>query len=265
MATSDEEEEPLLRSVAMQNAQSILQARERAESELLEAREALRESQERLTAALAAASTGTFRWVFASGTTEWDDMIGPLFGVPAATGTHRFGELIHILHSEDRPVVQSRMQRCRLDGSAFDMEFRVIHPGGALRWLAMKATVVSDADGTPLYMTGACRDVTRLKVAEEALREETRTLEVLNTTGTLLAGQLELERVLQAVTDAATDVTGAGFGAFFYNAATNDDGDRCQLYTVSGTPREVVRAFRPAARVRLVRADVPRRSADPHR
>ena len=79
--------------------------------------------------------------MFASGTTEWDEMIGPLFGVPAATGTHRFGELIHTLHPEDRPVVQSRMQRCRLDGSPFDMEFRVVHPGGALRWLAMKATV----------------------------------------------------------------------------------------------------------------------------
>jgi PAS domain-containing protein len=98
MAT-DDEEEPLLRSVALQNAHSILQARERAESELLDAREALRESQERLTAALAAASTGTFRWVFASGTTEWDGMIGPLFGLPAAAGTHRFGELIHILHA----------------------------------------------------------------------------------------------------------------------------------------------------------------------
>src|SRR5688572_28597265 len=99
--TSDEEEpdeeEQLLRSVALRNAHSILLARERAESELLEARKAFRESQERLRAALAAASTGTFRWVFASGTTEWDEMIGPLFGLPAAQGTHRFGELIHIL------------------------------------------------------------------------------------------------------------------------------------------------------------------------
>ena len=81
-----DEEEQLLRSVALQNAHSILLARERAEAELLEAREALRESQERLTAALAAASTGTFRWVFASGTAEWDEMIGPLFGLPAAAG-----------------------------------------------------------------------------------------------------------------------------------------------------------------------------------
>jgi len=242
MATSDEEEEPLLRSVALQNAQSILLARERAESELLEAREALRESRERLTTALAAASTGTFRWVFASGTNEWDEMIGPLFGLPSAQGTHRFGELLHTLHPEDRPVVESRMEQCRLDGSPFDMEFRVVDPGGALRWLAMKASVACATDGTPIYMTGACRDVTRLKAAEEALREETRTLEILNATGTLLAGQLELERVLQAVTDAATDVSGAGFGAFFYNA-TNDDGDRCQLYTVSGAPREIFERF----------------------
>ncbi len=101
----------------------------------------------------------------------------------------------------------------------------------------MQATVVCDADGTPLYMTGACRDVTRLKTAEEALREETRTLEVLNATGTLLAGQLELEHVLQAVTDAATAVSGARFGAFFYNA-TNHVGDRCKLYALSGAPRE---------------------------
>ena len=160
--------------------------------------------------------------MFASGTTEWDETLGPLFGVPPAEGTHRFGELIHILHAEDRPVVQARLQQCRLDGSPFDMEFRVIHPGGAMRWLAMKATVVCDADGTPLYMTGACRDVTRLKTAEEALREETRTLEVLNATGTLLAGQLELEHVLQAVTDAATAVSGARFGAFFYNATSHE-------------------------------------------
>jgi signal transduction histidine kinase/CheY-like chemotaxis protein len=241
MAMPDDEE-PLLRSVALQNAQSILQARERAESELLEAREALRRSQERLTAALAAASTGTFRWWFAQGTAEWDETLGPLFGVPAAEGTHRFGELIHTLHPDDRPVVQSRMQQCRLDGSPFDMEFRVIHPDGGVRWLAMKATVACTSDGTPNYLTGACRDVTRLKAAEEALREETRTLEVLNATGTLLASQLELDRVLQAVTDAGTAVSGARFGAFFYTGA-DERGDVYQLYALSGAPREAFERF----------------------
>jgi PAS domain-containing protein len=43
----DEEEEALLRSVAMQNAQSIVLARQRAEAALLQAKQALeRKSQE---------------------------------------------------------------------------------------------------------------------------------------------------------------------------------------------------------------------------
>jgi hypothetical protein len=50
-----DDEEALLRSVALQNAASIQAARQRAEEELLRTKEALRENQERLTAALNAA------------------------------------------------------------------------------------------------------------------------------------------------------------------------------------------------------------------
>jgi len=44
--------------VAFQNASSILLARQRADEELFRTKEALRESQERLTAALTAADAG---------------------------------------------------------------------------------------------------------------------------------------------------------------------------------------------------------------
>ena len=60
MATLDDEDR-LLRSVALQNANSIALARQRAEEELLRTKEALRESEARLEAALGAAGTGTFR------------------------------------------------------------------------------------------------------------------------------------------------------------------------------------------------------------
>jgi signal transduction histidine kinase/ActR/RegA family two-component response regulator len=233
----DDEGAALLRSVARQNADGIRQARARAEADLLETREALRVSQERLTAALAAGSTGTFRWVFATGIAEWDETLGPLFGVQAGAGSRRFGELIHALHLEDRAAVQARLRQCRTDRSPFDMEFRVIHPDGAQHWLAMTATVVSDAEGTPLYMTGACRDVTRLKAAEEALRDETRMLEVLNATGTLLAGQLGLERVVQAVIDAATAVSGATVGAFVASVADDASAAPIRIDDATSDPR----------------------------
>ena len=237
-----EDEKPLPRSVALQNAQRILQARARAESELRETREALRQSQERLQAALAAAATGTFRWLFASRITEWDGNIGQLFGFPAAPGPHVFGELMDHVHPDDRAVVRAHLDQSRRTGSAIDMEYRVVWPDGSIHWIAQKATVVCDAEGTPLHMIGACRDVSRMKAAEESLRDETRTLEVLNATGTLLAGQIELERVLQAVTDAATAVSAAAFGAFIYTAA-DEHGHHDQLYTLSGAPRDAFAPF----------------------
>jgi len=48
----------------------------------------------------------------------------------------------------------------------------------------------------------------------EAARAE---LEALNQVGITLASELDLERVVQTVTDAATKLTCAQFGAFFYN------------------------------------------------
>ena len=48
---------------------------------------------------------------------------------------------------------------------------------------------------------------------------------------------LNLEKIVQEVTDAATQLSGAQFGAFFYNII-NDKGESYTLYTISGVPRE---------------------------
>ncbi|MCC2958420.1 GAF domain-containing protein [Massilia sp. IC2-477] len=73
--------------------------------------------------------------------------------------------------------------------------------------------------------------------AEEALREETRMLELMNRAGSVLASTLDIDTLLQAVTDAATELTGAEFGSFFYNGK-DANGDAYLLYTLSGAPRE---------------------------
>lgn len=78
--------------------------------------------------------------------------------------------------------------------------------------------------------------------AEEALRDETRVLELLNHTGTLIASQLDLQSLVQVVTDSSTKLSGAKFGAFFYTK-TDDKGGSFMLYTLSGAPREAFEKF----------------------
>ncbi|OZI63222.1 two-component system sensor histidine kinase/response regulator [Bordetella genomosp. 11] len=74
------------------------------------------------------------------------------------------------------------------------------------------------------------------------LTEDARILEVLNRVGTTIAAELDLGRAVQAVTDAATELTGAAFGAFFYNVL-DDAGARYTLYTLSGAPKEAFAGF----------------------
>jgi PAS domain S-box-containing protein len=57
-----------------------------------------------------------------------------------------------------------------------------------------------------------------------------------------VSGRLDLDAVVQRITDAATTLTGAQFGAFFYNVL-DDKGAWYTLYTISGVPREHFERF----------------------
>ena len=78
--------------------------------------------------------------------------------------------------------------------------------------------------------------------AEDRLREESRIVETLHQVGNMLAADLDSQRVIQAVTDAATELTGAAFGAFFYNVV-DDAGESYTLYTLSGAPASAFERF----------------------
>jgi PAS domain S-box-containing protein len=80
------------------------------------------------------------------------------------------------------------------------------------------------------------------KAAEAALREESRVLETLNETGAAIAAELDLERLVQMVTDAGVELTGAEFGAFFYNVL-DEKGESYMLYALSGAKRSDFEGF----------------------
>ena len=85
-------------------------------------------------------------------------------------------------------------------------------------------------------------DVTEAHQIQQALADERNTLETLNSLGRTLASSLDLQALVQLATDEATRLTGAGFGAFFYNVI-GDDGEALLLYTLSGAPKEAFSKF----------------------
>lgn len=81
-----------------------------------------------------------------------------------------------------------------------------------------------------------------LELKTRELGEQTRILEVLNRTGSIVASEPDIQTIVQTVTDAATQLTGAQFGAFFHNVV-NEQGEAFTLYTLSGAPREAFEKF----------------------
>ena len=112
----------------------------------------------------------------------------------------------------------------RLHGAGF------LYKDHAYRWTDDERTLAED-------LARRTWEALRRIRAEEALREETRMLELLNRAGSVLASTLDIDTLLQSITDAATELTGAAFGSFFYNGK-DANGDAFLLYTLSGAPRE---------------------------
>ena len=81
-----------------------------------------------------------------------------------------------------------------------------------------------------------------MRASAATLQEDGATLEIINHVGRLLTAELDLATLVQAVTDAATALTGARFGAFFYNAH-DERGEYYTLYSIAGAPREAFEQF----------------------
>ena len=84
-------------------------------------------------------------------------------------------------HPDDRERVLAGFRRALEDGSdAYEMEYRVIHPDGRVRWIFGRGRVVRDASGTPVRYSGVDLDITDRKAAEAELAAAKAALEQIN-------------------------------------------------------------------------------------
>ena len=118
---------------------------------------------------------------------------------------------------------------------------------GRLLDVALTISPVRDESGTIIGASKIVRDVSALKQVEaertRLLEEQVAVTDTLNTVGAIVASDLDRDKVAQAVTDAATELTTAEFGVFAYNVE-GESGESYAQSTISGVPREALSKFR---------------------
>lgn len=129
---------------------------------------ALRESRERLVAALDASATGTFRHDFRVERSNFDESLLDLLDLRAEERPVNLLDFARrVPHADDREMVITAAEQCLRDGKDLDIDFRIVRRDGSIRWIAHSGRVFRSPTGEPAYMTGACIDITDRKHHEE--------------------------------------------------------------------------------------------------
>ncbi len=199
-------------------------------------------TQDRLSLALSTGRVAVFEWALDSDRLAIQGPLVGVFGVAKADAEAGLPlkSFLHAIDRRDIHRVMSVLGRSVENGEPYEAEYRVLGSGEE-RIVIARGRVETDAEGHK-KMVGVVIDVTEEKAATAALKGQTRALEILNRAATAISGDLNQTRLVQTITDAAVEITGAEFGAFFYNVV-DEQGERYTLYTLSGVPRETFDKF----------------------
>ena len=134
---------------------------------------ALRESEERLSLATASAETGI--WIMNTGTgSVWvTDKLRDLFRF-APHEELSFERFAEIIHPDDRGRVKEAVRKSMTEREPLHIEYRIVHPDGAIRWLVSRGRSYTGSAGQPKRLMGVSNDVTDRKRIGEALEERLR-------------------------------------------------------------------------------------------
>jgi PAS domain S-box-containing protein len=204
-------------------------------------RRALDDAAQRLNMALAASHLGDWSWNAETDIVILSETAARILDVPRDSQITWEG-MRNLLHEDDRERAKLAVDEALREHSDYDIEFRVIRRDNSTVWVLAKGRGLCDDDNKIIGMLGFVQDISKQKQAEETLREQAEALSTLNRVGRVISAELDLHKTVQAVTSAATELTGARLGSFFSNIL-DDEGKSYPLYTLAGPPAEAFSHF----------------------
>jgi len=150
----------------------IIDVTERKETEI-----ELRNSREQFALAVRGSNDGIWDWDLATNnlylSPKWKEQMG--YRDDELPNTYETFE--SRIHPEDKPGVIAYVKRY-LEGTEklYDLEFRMLHKDGSIRWIRARGEAIRDEHGRPVRMAGSQTDISDRKQAEARLLESNRLL-----------------------------------------------------------------------------------------
>ncbi len=134
------------------------------------AEESLRESEKNLNKAQEIAHLGSWEWDVPTNDIHWSDEMYRIYDLePGSKPTNK--AIYKLIHPDDRAIFDRVMADSAVGQSSSAIEYRVIKADGQVRFVRRNAEMFYDESGNLRRVLGTVQDITKLKQAEETLRE----------------------------------------------------------------------------------------------
>jgi PAS domain S-box-containing protein len=107
-----------------------------------------------------AAGVGSFDWDLRTGLLLWDARLLRLFGYEPTEFGRTIADFNARVHPEDLPRVTAVLQNAIDACGTVELEYRIVLPGGATRWIAARGRALRGQDGAATRVVGAAYDTT---------------------------------------------------------------------------------------------------------
>ncbi len=150
-------------------------AQARASKEIAEAKaafEPLLRNEVWLNEVVRIAHLGAWEWDLSTNTQTWSDEQFRILGLVPGSVQPSNELFIAALDAEDRDRVVQAAERALLRENRYQIDFRIVRPGGELRYLICQGEICRDETGEPARVIGTMLDITERKQAENTIRQE---------------------------------------------------------------------------------------------
>jgi PAS domain S-box-containing protein len=172
---------------------------------------------------------------------SWNPAAERMFGY---TAEEAIGKSIRMLIPDELQNEEDDVLRKIRNGEKVDHYETIRQRKDGSRFaISLTVSPIRDDHGVIIGASKIARDITERTRLQSELREHTHNTEKLGDVGAVVASTLDREAIIQKVTDTATELTRAEFGAFFYNVRDPKSGDSYMLYSLAGAPREAFANF----------------------
>jgi len=128
------------------------------------------EDQEFLSRTQAVAHVGSWEWDLAANAIAWSAETYHIFGATPTPEPFTYEGYLALIHPDDRAAVRAAVARALETLVPFAVDYRIVRPDGAVRFLCGRGGVLSDSSGRAARLAGVVLDITARCQAEEALR-----------------------------------------------------------------------------------------------